>query len=132
MFLQTMQPQRVFRDPGQASWPANIAPPSTNLAVAPQFQTIAEQGAVIDDVMRSTKGDGALRSVYVNGAPVPRELVRYAMFENQDYAPREEAPPQLPVAQELVTTQVRQRSMFGPMPKSPLGMDIIGTTSSIK
>jgi len=126
-----MQPQKVFREQGQASWSADVSPPSTNLAVAPQFQTIAEQGAVIDDVMRSTKGDGTLRQVYLNGTPVPRELVRYAMFENQDYAPREEAPPQRPVAQDFVTTQARQKSMFGPMPKSPLGMDIIGTTSSI-
>ena len=80
-----------------------------------------------DDIQLATKGDGTIRPVYINGKPVPRELVEDAMFRNQDFMYRTD---QFPLhAKPLLadTSMKNQRSMFGKMtfPLAGLGMDVI-------
>lgn len=51
----------------------------------------AGQGGLQDDINFATKGDGAIRTVDVDGNKVDRSLVQMAAFENQDFVLPDEA-----------------------------------------
>lgn len=98
------------------------APRSFNMNLHPSYRGIDTQSAVIEDIQKVVKNDGAVRQVTVDGVPVPREFVQEAIFSNQKVAPRTD---QFPIEMNpltLVTSTQRQRSMFGPMPPSPIGL----------
>lgn len=89
---------------------------------------------VLEDLKFATKGDGRLRPTFVDGRPVDTELRTLAMFENQDFMPRETY--EFPVKEMphlYDPTQKKQKSPFRPMTYplvydhrgNALGMDVI-------
>lgn len=66
---------------------ATITTPTQGRGVMPE-----DRASIVDDLKAATKGDGQLRRVKVDGSKIGREMVHLAMFENQDFNPRLEAP----------------------------------------
>lgn len=110
------------QDPMEAYPRSNLHPPGVNIVVEPQFQGINRQGVVLDDLKLATKGDGAIRPATFEGAKIPRQYVEDAMFRNQDFMYRTDQFPLIGQMQMSDETNYRQRSHFGPMPPSPLGL----------
>lgn len=123
--------RRNDADPSEFMVPSTLNPRPANINIKPAFEGIDEQASIIQDIQRVTAGDGDIRSVSINNVKVPREYVEDAMFSNQQVMPRTD---QFPIEMKpvtLVTSQSRQKSMFGKMPKSPFGLayDVIGDST---
>lgn len=73
------------------------------------------EGSVMDDIKYATKGDGQIRPVVVNRNTVTDELVKLAMFENQDFMYRVQAEPLPPLPHLLDPSIGTQKSMFRKM-----------------
>lgn len=114
--------REMRQDPMEAYPQSNQHPPATNILVEPQYQGINRQSVVLDDLKIVTKGDGAIRTAYFEGARIPREYVEDAMFRNQDFMYRTDQFPMMEKEQKIDELLKRQTSHFGPMPPNPLGL----------
>ena len=89
------------------------------------------EGSVMNDIKYATKGDGQIRPVAVNQKKVDEDLVKLAMFENQDFMYRLQNP-EYPMPHLQDQSLGMQKSMFGKMTyplvwqRGTLGMDVIG------
>lgn len=95
------------------------------------------EGNTMDDIKYATKGDGQIRPVGVNGDRVSDDLVKLAMFENQDFMYRLETPiKRTPHLQD--PNNLPQRSMFRKMTYplvwagGALGMDVMNNTNDTR
>lgn len=94
-------------------------------------------GSTMDDIRYATKGDGQIRPVVVNQNAIDNELVKLAMFENQDFMYHLESPIfSLPHLQD--PSMAPPKSMFRPMTyplvwaHGELGMDVIGNSDDTR
>ena len=116
------------KDPSEYIAKSNLWPSSTEIDVQPNVaKNSALDSVVQDDIKLTTKGDGAIRNVKINGKKVPRQLVEDAMFRNQDFMPRTDQFPLHTKKLEYDPTNEKQRSMFQKMtfPFAGLAMDVI-------
>lgn len=116
------------KDPSEFVSPADMSKRPIDIQVKPRYAREDKYDSVVqDDIALATKGDGQIRPVFINGKPVPRELVEDAMFRNQNFMYRTD---QFPLQARPLTEDTSmkgQRSMFGKMtfPFAGLGMDVI-------
>ncbi len=97
----------------------------------------AKEGTIMEDIKFATKGDGQIRPVDVDNNEVSQDLVKLAMFENQDFMYRLQTPiNSMPHLQD--PSLAPQKSMFRKMtyPLSwqggNLGMDVIGQSDDTR
>jgi len=121
----------IGHSPSAHATQSNLRPSAVNINVAPRYQGIADQSAIFASIENITKGDGTVRDVKLNGRDVPREYVLQAMFNNQDFMPQTDQFPVNERPAEFIWSQEKQKSMFGPINRSPLfhglAMDVIGS-----
>jgi hypothetical protein len=112
----SLRPEKfvVGRDdePNVPALRADVTPPPIDLHGS--MLNGPNQGAFISKLARTTKGDGALRDVRIDGQLAPREIVQQAMFDNADFAPRTDQFPLFARGQATDTTTQKQRDFFAP------------------
>lgn len=126
--VPTNMSRQMEDDPSDFVSPADMSKRPIDVQVKQRYAQKDRYDSVIqDDIALATRGDGQIRPVFINGKPVPRELVEDAMFRNQDFMYRTD---QFPLQARPLTEDTSmkgQRSMFGKMtfPLAGMGMDVI-------
>ncbi len=117
-------------DAGEFYPRVNLHPSSVNIeAPSSVVNDPAKFGNLVKNVEDLTQGEGVVRRIGVDGREVPREFVKYGMFENHEFYPRVNEFPIRENPHLFDPTHKPPKSHFGPMtyplvgPIGALGMD---------
>jgi hypothetical protein len=91
----------------------DILPPPIDIHGPKGLLFGASQGEFISKLAQTTKGDGSLRHIKIDGRQLPQEFVQQAMFDNADFAPHTDQFSLSARGLSTDTTKQRQRDFFG-------------------